>query len=154
MGKHLIWPLWPLIFLPSVPLPHAHRFLLECSTQTVLCSQILLSLQGSAQIPSLPLRLPDWTIPRPSSLDSCCGAAHFWILMARDIFCACFYLIHQGLANYGLCGKSAPTVCFYAGPQAKNGYCIFKLLKNSNILLHVKIIWNSNSMSVKFYFGQ
>lgn len=98
----------------------------------------------------------DHPTPPPSSLDSCFGATHFWRLMAGATFSACFYLTHQGLANNGLCGKYVPSVCFYMTCTCRVVIAFlncWESLKNS-ILFHARMIWNSNSESIKFYVGQ
>ena len=96
-----------MIFPPSVSLPHSHHFHLECSPPTVLGSKVLPSLQGSAQISSLPLSLPYWTSPPYlSSLDSCLGATHFGD-KSPAIFHPFLCLIHQSM------GQSDPTTSCY-----------------------------------------
>lgn len=130
MRKHLLCPLWPMIFPPSVSLPHAHCFLPECSTQTVLCSQILPSLQGSAQSLSLPLRLPDWTTHPSSLLSGLLLWCHSFLKTdGWGHFLRLLLSYSSGVGKLRLVQQECPQCLFLCDLHLQSCYCIFTLLR-------------------------
>lgn len=138
MGKHLI-----VYFGPRSSLPMCLCLMLIGSagmfSQTLLCSQILPSLKGSAQIPLLPLSLPDWTGPAQPTppLFSWTSVLVPPILQAnlQPFSVLAFVLFNKGWQTevHGLNLIILPVFIQPAGTEC----CLFKLLKKRRIVFYV-----------------
>lgn len=101
MRKHLLCPLWPMIFLLPAFASYAHFFLQMFYSIYLYAAKSYPPFKFCSDFVSS-IRLSDWP-PHPTSSWTLLWCHSFLKTNGWATFSACFYLtLHQGLANNGL----------------------------------------------------